>query len=446
MNDTANAVAPVIYTNSLSPVRSVFLAAIMNFLGVLTWGIGVAMGIMHLLPLDIIVEKSLSFWVVLILSLLFSAIIWNLSVWYLGIPSSSSHALIGSILGVSIAMQYLDPSVIPSWAKAEEVFKSLLISPLIWFGLAFLCMGLLHKIVTSSDFFKRPGWLFNREPKNWIRYLLIGVSGFVSYAHGSNDGQKWVGLAMLILISLVPASFAINPSIDMTEIRTNITHVDSVLNAVDETRFETSEKIVFWETRDHVARLKTLLEQEVLSNTEKVEVRKHILKIQKDYKVMSEQKYAFIPKVQADSFNSAPADLLSLKASIDNISSATDYAPWWILAMISIALGAGTMVGWKRIVTTIWEKIGKEKLNYAQATTGALITAVTIWTATKLWLPVSTTHILSSGIAGTMTFEHGKWWLQWGTIRHILMAWVLTLPVTITLSAGIFLLLWKLFV
>ncbi len=446
-HDTANAVAPVIYTNSLTPRKSVLLAAVMNFLWVVLWGIWVAMGIIHLLPLDMIADQPVAFGVCIVLSLLISAIIWNFWTWYLGIPASSSHTLIGSILGVSIAMWYLDPSVIPNWKKAEEVFKSLLLSPLIGFWLAFICMGILHKIVSRPEFFKRPGWLFNREPKSWIRYLLIGTSAFVSYAHGSNDGQKWVGLAMLILISLLPAIFAMNPQIDVKSLRGDVSHVESVFANVDETKLAPEDRVTFGEARDHVWQLGTLLTKDELSNKERIEARKHILKIQKDYKVMNEKQLALIPRAQADgSLTSAPADIASVSPQIANISNTIDYAPWWVIAMISISLGLGTMIGWKRIVVTIGEKIGKEKLNYAQATTWALITALTISSASKLGLPVSTTHILSSGIAGTISYEHGKWWLQGGTIKSILMAWVLTLPVTVVLSAIIFLILQKIFV
>ena len=447
MNDTSNAVAPVIYTNSLSPKKSVLLAAIMNFLWVMFGGIAVAMGIIHLLPLDFIATQSVAFGICIVLSLLLAAIIWNFSVWWLGLPSSSSHALIGAILGIGIALWYLDGSVTPNWNKAQEVIKSLLISPLIGFGLAFIIMAIFHKIVSKPDFFKRPGWLFNREPKSWIRYLLIGTSAFVSFAHGSNDGQKGVGLAMLILISLLPSVFAMNPSIDLQALKNDVSQVQTIFQNVDESHLTPENRAVFWEARDHIGQLSTILNKDEISNLERIEVRKHILTFQKNYKTMSENPIALIPKAQADgTLTAAPPDILSIQNAVTNISSATDYAPWWIIAMISISLGLGTMIGWKRIVVTIGEKIGKEKLNYAQATAGALVTAFTISFASKLGLPVSTTHILSSGIAGTMSYEHGKWGLQSGTIKHILMAWVLTLPVTITLSATIFLILYKLFV
>lgn len=214
---------------------------------------------------------------------------------------------------------------------------------------------------------------------------------------------------MLILISLLPAVFAMNPQIDVKLLRMDVASVESVFASVDETKLAPEDRVTFGEARDHVGQLGTLLIKDELSNKERIEARKHILKIQKDYKVMNEKQLALIPRAQADgTLTSAPADIASVAPQIANISNTIDYAPWWVIAMISISLGLGTMIGWKRIVVTIGEKIGKEKLNYAQATTGALITALTISSASKLGLPVSTTHILSSGIAGTMSYEHGK--------------------------------------
>ncbi len=208
-------------------------------------GIAVAMGIIHLLPLDFIATQSVAFGICIVLSLLLAAIIWNFSVWWLGLPSSSSHALIGAILGIGIALWYLDGSVTPNWNKAQEVIKSLLISPLIGFGLAFIIMAIFHKIVSRPEFFKRPGWLFNREPKSWIRYLLIGTSAFVSFAHGSNDGQKGVGLAMLILISLLPSVFAMNPSIDLQTLKNDVSQVQTIFQNVDESHLTPENRAVF---------------------------------------------------------------------------------------------------------------------------------------------------------------------------------------------------------
>ena len=134
------------------------------------------------------------------------------------------------------------------------------------------------------------------------------------------------------------------------------------------------------------------------------------------------------------------------KYNIPGIIGGTADIPYWVIIMISVSLGLGTMVGWKRIVITIGEKIGKDKLTYAQATVASIMTAVTIEAASYLHIPVSTTHIMSSGVAGTMAHEHGKGGLQGGTIKSILMAWVLTLPVSTVLAGSIFWLLQSIFV
>lgn len=330
-HDTANAVAPVIYSNSLTPKKAVLLAAFFNFLWVVIGGTGVAIGIMKLLPLDKIAHSSMAFGICAVLSLLIAAIIWNFGTWYLGIPASSSHTLIGSILWVSLVMHLSDTSVVLPWHKVIDTFESLLFSPFIGFLLAFGAMHILHLYVTNKDFFRHPGRFWNKYPKTWIKSTLIASSAFVSFAHGSNDGQKWVGLAMLILIAFFPSLY-----------------------------------------------------------------------------------------------------------DIPGIIWGTEAIPYWVVIMISLSLGLGTMVGWKRIVITIGEKIGKDKLTYAQATVASLMTAITIESASYLHLPVSTTHILSSGVAGTMAHEHGKHGLQGGTIKSILMAWVLTLPVSTVLAGGIF--------
>ncbi len=443
-HDTANAVAPVIYTKSLSPMRAVLLAAFFNFLGVSLGGIAVAMGIIHLLPLDIIANQPIAFGVSVVLSLLIAAIIWNFGTWYLGIPASSSHTLIGSILWVSLAMYYIDSSVVIPTTKVIDTFKSLLISPVIGFLLAFGAMHALHLYVKNGDFFQHPGRFWNKYPKTWIKTSLIGSSIFVSFAHGSNDGQKWVGLAMLILISLLPASFAINPHIDIAEVRKSIHTVQTRFDEIDLTKVSESDALMIRNTKDHIRSIEAVLGKDTIEAKEKVSVRKHILKMQKDYKVLSTEPLTFIPKANAaDVWTNSLQDIAD---DIAIISSVTDYAPWWVIAMISISLGLGTMIGWKRIVITIGEKIGKEKLSYAQGTVSSLMTAATISSASHLGLPVSTTHILSSGVAGTMAHEHGKWGLQGGTIKSILMAWVLTLPISTLLAAVIFLTLNALFV
>ncbi|NDK07946.1 inorganic phosphate transporter [Candidatus Gracilibacteria bacterium] len=445
-NDTANAIAPVIYTRSLKPRRAVILAGFLNFLGVLLGGIGVAMAIMHLLPLSVIAEQPISFGICVVAALLFSAIIWNLTTWSLALPASSSHALIGSILGVSIAMIYLpiqgSDSVSPNWHKALEVLESLLFSPIIGFTIALLLMFISYKVIDSKGYFKSPKKNKKIEkPGKGLRSLLIATSAWVSFAHGSNDGQKGVGIAMLILISLLPSMFAINPAVNREELKTDVNFISSVVNEIDIASInDESQKKMIIDAKENITIFNTIIAGE----NNNMKVRDHILKIQKDLSNIVGSNFSFINKANADSVNSK-LQSSELKSHIDNISKSVDYAPIWIIVMISMSIGLGTMIGRKRIVTTIGEGIGDKKMNYAQATNSALITAVTITIASRLGLPVSTTHVLSSSVAGSMVGSK-KGGIQGDTIKHIVLAWVLTLPVTIMLSATLFVTFWYLFV
>ncbi len=447
MNDTANAIAPVIYSHSLEPKKSVMIAAVLNFLGVLFGGIAVAMSILHLLPLSVIINQPTSFGIILVISILVSAIIWDLGAWYLALPVSSSHALIGSILGVSIALMFMPAGigVIPHWAKAQEVIIWLLISPLIWFGFAFILIYLAHLAIHKKQYFKAPTWSWD-HPTLGMRTVLIGASALVSFMHGKNDGQKWVGIATLIIITLLPAHFAINPNININDLNHDIQVIEKTLTQVNESSLSGTEKIQFIEIRKEISELKKLSEKTDLSTKEKIEFRSNILGIQDNYKsINSSKKLTFIESAYAE--GSGTVNMNSIQTNINNLSQATDYVPWWIILLVSIAIGSGTMIGWKRIVETIWEKIWKHKMNYSQAASSALITAGTIGIASSFGLPVSTTHVMSSSVAGTMVEEHG--WaggVDPSMIKHILLAWILTMPTTIILAGSIFYVLQSIFV
>ncbi len=448
MNDTANAIAPVIYSHSLEPKKSVLIAAVLNFLGVLFGGIVVAMSIMHLLPLGTIIEQPVSFGIVLVISILVSAIIWDLGAWYLALPVSSSHALIGSILGVSIALMFTPAGadVIPHWAKAKEVIIGLLISPLIGFGVAIFLIYIAHVFIHKKQYFKAPNWSWD-HPTIGMRTILIITSALVSFMHGKNDGQKGVGIATLILITILPASFAINPDIQISDLKEDITIVERVLGQIDRSTLSPEEQKNIEKTEEKIQNLHTILEKKELDGTDKKEFRGGILSIQETYKSISATKnISFVPIAQADEMSSA-VSLEGIQTNIDHLTLATDYVPFWIILMVSIAIGSGTMIGWKRIVKTIGEKIGKHKMNYSQAAASALVTAGTIELASSFGLPVSTTHVMSSSVAGTMVEEHG--WrngVDPHMIKHILLAWLLTMPTTIILAGTIFYILQWIFV
>ncbi len=278
-----------------------------------------------------------------------------------------------------------------------------------------------------------------------MRTVLIGASALVSFMHGKNDGQKGVGIATLIIITLLPASFAINPNINIKTLNSDIQTIEKILTQVNISSLTDKEKTQLLDTQVKLMELDKLTNKTNLSTEEKVAIRSNILFVQDNFKTINSAKnIAFIESAYAGDPSSV--NISSIQKNVDNLSQATDYVPWWIILMVSIAIGSGTMIGWKRIVETIGEKIGKHKMNYSQAASSALITAGTIGIASSFGLPVSTTHVMSSSVAGTMVEEHGwKNGVDPNMIKHILLAWVLTMPTTIVLAGTIFYVLHFLF-
>ena len=243
----------------------------------------------------------------------------------------------------------------------------------------------------------------------------------------------------------MPANFAINPNINIQNLNNDIRTIEKTLSQVDVSSLTEKEKTQLLDTEVKLMELDKLTNKTNLSTEEKVALRSNVLFVQDNFKTINAaKKIAFIESAYAGDPNSA--NINSIQKNVDNLSQATDYVPWWIILMVSIAIGSGTMIGWKRIVETIGEKIGKHKMNYSQAASSALITAGTIGIASSFGLPVSTTHVMSSSVAGTMVEEHGwKDGVDPGMIKHILLAWVLTMPTTIVLAGTIFYVLHFLF-
>src|SRR5262245_28446726 len=208
-HDTANAVTTVIYTRTLKPTPAVLFSGVMNFLGVLLGGTAVAFGIVNLLPVDLLIEGSASGALVMVLSLLLAGVMWNLGTWYLGLPVSSSHTLIGSILGVGIANSLWKNEGLSgvNWGKAGEVGLGLLLSPLVGFILAGGLLLLMRRTLKEPRLYKPPEG--DDKPPGWVRAVLIATCGGVSFAHGSNDGQKGMGLLLLVLIGFLPFHYAL---------------------------------------------------------------------------------------------------------------------------------------------------------------------------------------------------------------------------------------------
>ena len=454
-HDTANAVATVIYTNSLPPQIAVVWSGLFNFLGVLVSSGAVAFGIISLLPVELILQVGSGAGFAMVFALLIAAIMWNLGTWALGLPASSSHTLIGSIIGVGIAnalMHGRDGTSGVDWSQAIKIGYSLLLSPLVGFTCAALLLLFLRATVKNKALYEAPKG--SAPPPWWIRGMLILTCTGVSFSHGSNDGQKGMGLIMLILVGTVPISYALNRSMpaDQTAQFATIAHV---AQASLERTSPGAAPADARGTLSHYVRTKvveptTLPALAAIAGSIGDQVHEHdtlakvpaaaVANVRNDMYLASET----IRLIDKDTHVTLDAEtrthLLTFKKQID---AATKFIPLWVKVAVAIALGLGTMVGWKRIVVTVGEKIGKTHLTYAQGMSAELVAMLTIGAADNFGLPVSTTHVLSSGVAGTMAAN--KSGLQWSTIRNLAMAWVLTLPAAVLLSGSLYWLFTKIF-
>jgi phosphate/sulfate permease len=447
-HDTANAVATVIYTNSLKPIQAVVWSGFMNFLGLLTGGVGVTMSIIGLLPTELLIDPNIYHSVALALALLCSAIFWNLGTWYFGIPASSSHTLIGSILGIGAGYAVLPSTKAGTssinWDKTIEIGQALLLSPLFGFAIAIVFMYILKKAVTNKAIFKEPKK--DTPPPTWIRAILVGTCTMVSFFHGRNDGQKGIGLMMMILIAFLPSHFAINANIDPAKLTADAAIVQGIVSKIDTVALSVPEKESYAKILKGAKGLNTVFSTGVLAKNltieQKLEIRKDVLNITKHSKKLIDSESVSLSADEKKKWklaaNGEKAPFFTFGNSNSGLASLTDFAPAWVMWLVALSLGLGTMIGWKRIVVTIGEKIGKQHLTYAQGMSAELVASITIGLATAYKLPVSTTHVLSSGIAGSMVASKGIKNLQGGTVKNILLAWVLTLPVTILLSATLF--------
>ncbi|WP_215780921.1 inorganic phosphate transporter [Paludibacterium sp. B53371] len=445
-HDTANAVATVIYTQSMKPRLAVFASGVCNFLGVLSGGLAVAYAIVHLLPVDLLVSVNTAHGMSMVFALLAAAILWNLGTWYLGLPASSSHTLIGAILGVGLANALLNHSPLSqgiNWGKAIEVGMSLLLSPMVGFLISGLIVILLRRYRGRSNMHKTP---YQRQqvegrkhPPFWTRFMLILSAMGVSFAHGSNDGQKGVGLIMLVLIGIVPANYVLN--------------MDSNPYQIERTRDAALHLQQFY--AQHDAALQTLLSKNhysvshgcnPLATGKTVDALNQTLMNDTDYHNLSpEQRWDVrtrllclddAAKLASQLPHLADGDKRNLQALRGDLTQTTEYAPYWVILSVALALGVGTMIGWRRVVKTVGEGIGKKDMTYAQGMAAQITAAISIGLASFIGMPVSTTHVLSSGVAGSMVAD--KSGLQFGTIRAILLAWLFTLPVSMALAAGLY--------
>jgi inorganic phosphate transporter, PiT family len=451
-HDTANAVATVIYTHSLPAEFAVIWSGFFNFLGVLTSTGAVAFGIVSLLPVELILQVGSSAGFAMVFALLIAAIVWNLGTWWLGLPASSSHTLIGSIIGVGIAnalARGMDGTSGVDWSKATEIGYALLLSPLVGFAAAALLLLALKFLVRNPALYAEPKG--QQAPPWWIRGILILTCTGVSFAHGSNDGQKGMGLIMLILIGTVPTAYAPSPqqvpsfqaasAAAATVIEKQAAGYNMLGNPRPAVTAFVSQRKINEGTYVALAALVKEISTQVseFGSLAKVPAAA-VTNIRNDMYLASEA-LRFLMKDKENSLTKEEVAILNTyKRELDQ---ATRFIPLWVKVAVAIALGLGTMIGWKRIVVTVGEKIGKSHLTYAQGASAELVAAGTIGLADVYGLPVSTTHVLSSGVAGTMAANGSG--LQMATVRNLLMAWVLTLPAAIALSASLYILFLNIF-
>jgi len=451
-HDTANAVATVIYTKAMSAHTAVILSGIFNFLGVLLGGVGVAYAIVHLLPVELLINVNSAQGLIMVFALLAAAITWNLSTWYFGIPASSSHTLIGAILGVGIGNALIsDISLMDgvNWSKAIEIAISLVISPVAGFIVAALLLLALKRWQPLSKMHitpeRRKESKGKKHPPFRNRLVLVASALAVSFVHGSNDGQKGIGLIMLVLIGIVPGLFVLDLGSTRYQIertrdaaaylnqlyQSNKEALGDYLALGEQSQAGEPLALLRCEPKQTGAiigalrsELKGVGDYAELSAEKRIEVRRYLLCLDDTAKKVG--KLGLLPHREQSDLNRLRKDL----------TGTTEYAPFWVILAVALALGIGTMVGWKRVVLTVGEKIGKRGMTYAQGMAAQITAAFAIGVANLFSLPVSTTHVLSSGIAGTMIANRSG--LQGGTVRNILLAWLLTLPIATLLAAFLY--------
>jgi PiT family inorganic phosphate transporter len=448
-HDTANAVATVIYTNSLPPSVAVVWSGLWNLIGVLTSTGAVAFAILSLLPMELVLNVGSAAGFAMIFSLLISAIVWNLGTWYLGLPASSSHTLIGSIMGVGMMNSLINSTGLLAginWVKAEEIGLSLVISPVVGFVATALLLLLVKALVRKPELYSSPKP--NQPPPLWIRGILCLTCTGVSFKHGSNDGQKGMGLLMLILVGIIPGMYALDLSTSPDSVNQlfaqsqgaaavlekhsagaplNDAAANKVLNNFLRTGGVFSETVFSAAARENRQIADALAGRHSL--TELPAAQRGALRNAIYLTAATIGKLNQTRQLSSDEAGS----LLKCRTVLDKT---TKFIPVWVKFAVALALGCGTMIGWKRIVVTVGEKIGKSHFTYAQGGCAELVTMLTIGVADQYGLPVSTTHVLSSGVAGAMAANRSG--LQMATLRNLLMAWVLTLPVCIFLGAMFF--------
>jgi PiT family inorganic phosphate transporter len=479
-HDTANAVATVIYTRTMPPTLAVIWSGCMNLLGVLVSSGAVAFGVVALLPVELVIHAGSGPGYAMVFAMLISAIIWNLGTWWRGLPASSSHTLIGAIMGVGLMNSLLAPGHVfgdgVNWGKVHDTIVALLISPVIGFVVAGALLLLAKVLIKYPALFKEPPE--GQAPPWPIRFLLFLTCTGVSFAHGSNDGQKGMGLIMLILVGVLPGVYAIDLGLHGTaveQLQSSNRAVSAIISKHEQAFIRTRAQpfaggVQIAATSPASAVENTLVSPPANDDNDEAAISAYIKSSGKldaatyaavaaknkqiaallagktalsdlpnaDRKPLRTDTYlvsSALDKMSKDHVFTG-ADVPAVKSYRKSLDAMTKFIPLWVKIAIAFSLGLGTMIGWKRIVVTVGSKIGKAHLTYGQGAAAELVAYATIQGADLLGLPVSTTHILSSGVAGTMAANHSG--LQSKTLRDILLAWVLTLPVCVFLGSMLF--------
>ncbi len=428
-HDTANAIATVIYSNSMKAMPAVVMAATCNFIGVIVGGTAVAFTIAFMLPIEMIAGINTPHEASLFLALIFTSLSWNFGTWWLGIPNSTTHTYIGSIIGISMAHAYLTgTSVMQSinWHQGDKILITLAISPLVGFTLAIIFLKAVKLFVKDKKMYQPAST--DTRPPTYIRSILIAGAAAVSLLHGSNDGQKSIGLMMLVMMGLLPAVYGLNTSkLEKSEISQGI---DIIIEAEQVVQTLSSHPVlgsnatvIVSESKELISLMTQEHENKKLSKKETINLRTDILSLNQSLNKIS--KNAQILQVIS------PEQFTKLENASQALKNYVEYVPFWIILTSATALGIGTAVGYKKIVTTLGEKMGSSHMSPAQGTAAQLAAVVSIGMADFGGMPVSTTHVLSSGVAGTVVASPGQK-LQKNTVMAILITWITTLPGTIT--------------
>jgi inorganic phosphate transporter, PiT family len=446
-HDAANAVATVIYTKSLSPGQAVVLSGFLNFLGVLLGGIAVAYALVELIPAEVLSPPNGGPAVGMLVALFVAALFWNIGTWWLALPNSSSHCLIGSLIGVAVGNAFVRSRDLADgvhWPELWKVLEALAVSPILGFVLAGLLYFICRKTLHDENLYKP---VSDKPPIWWMRGILILTCSGVSFSHGTNDGQKSIGLIMLTIIGLFPATYALNPNASQS-----LDHLPAILGEAEplvlkygddekQTALDAAHSI---EQRMDVSPGAEAAEppappdanpaQPTLPAVPHAQTNQQKSSVRDDvYRVISQLRHA------EDSKSISAPEKNEAQRLSKQLGSYVEYAPFWVRMLSALCLGLGTMIGYKRIVKTLGERLGNVHLTPAQGASAELVSALLIGTAGFTGLPVSTTHIVTSGIGGTMVASGAG--LRYAMIRRIVLAWVFTLPVTILVAGGLYYLL-----